>query len=216
MLCNGQSLLIQSNPALYSLIGITYGGDGRTTFNLPNLCGRMMIGVGHSPQSSTNYSLGQVGGAETGIPPLQQHTHLAAFQGTTTTVPVSVPAPTVTATTALNIPIAAGAASPSAVATVTNGNAFALGGVKVTASGTPAAVAGPYVPGTPTGSAGSLVGTATTAVSVTGGGDATITVAPTGTVTVQPAGDTRPMSLMNPFLGLNFIICVNGLYPQRP
>ena len=44
--CNGQLLSISENTALFSLLGTTYGGDGRTTFGLPDLRGRVPVGVG--------------------------------------------------------------------------------------------------------------------------------------------------------------------------
>jgi len=62
-LCNGQLLSISQNTALFSLLGTTYGGDGRTTFGLPDLRGRAPIGQGQGPGLS-NYDLGQVGGEE--------------------------------------------------------------------------------------------------------------------------------------------------------
>lgn len=43
--CFGQQIYIQQNPTLYSLIGINYGGDGKTTFNLPNLASRVLMGA---------------------------------------------------------------------------------------------------------------------------------------------------------------------------
>ncbi|MFY7885859.1 MAG: phage tail protein, partial [Dolichospermum sp.] len=46
MFCNGQLLQVSQNQALFSLIGYTYGGDGHTTFALPDLRGRVPIGVG--------------------------------------------------------------------------------------------------------------------------------------------------------------------------
>ncbi len=53
--CNGQLLAIASNTALFSLLGTTYGGDGRTTFALPNLRGRTLIGGDNGfGQSDTN------------------------------------------------------------------------------------------------------------------------------------------------------------------
>ena len=61
--CNGQLLAISSNNALFSLIGTTYGGDGRTTFALPDLRGRVPIGAGHGPGLS-NHALGSRGGLE--------------------------------------------------------------------------------------------------------------------------------------------------------
>jgi microcystin-dependent protein len=63
MLCNGASLPIAQYSELYTLIGTTYGGDGQQTFNLPNLCGRIPVGVGQG-QGLQNYTLGQQGGAD--------------------------------------------------------------------------------------------------------------------------------------------------------
>lgn len=49
LLCQGQALQINQYQALYTIIGTQYGGDGRTTFNLPDLRGRMAIGAGNGP-----------------------------------------------------------------------------------------------------------------------------------------------------------------------
>lgn len=64
--CNGQLLSISQNTALFSILGTTYGGDGRTTFGLPDLRGRVVIhdGSGTGPGLSS-YNLGQRGGTET-------------------------------------------------------------------------------------------------------------------------------------------------------
>ncbi len=62
-LCNGQILSISSNPALFSIIGTTYGGDGSTTFALPDLRGRVAMHAGNGP-GLTPRSNGQKGGAE--------------------------------------------------------------------------------------------------------------------------------------------------------
>ena len=61
--CEGQILSINSNQALFSLLGTTYGGDGRTTFALPDLRGRSVIGVGNGPGLSS-MSWGNRGGSE--------------------------------------------------------------------------------------------------------------------------------------------------------
>lgn len=60
-LCNGQLLPINQNQALFSILGTTYGGDGRVNFALPDLRGRVVVGQGDSK------SLGQKGGAESVI-----------------------------------------------------------------------------------------------------------------------------------------------------
>ena len=62
--CNGQLLPIAQNTALFSLIGTTYGGDGRTTTALPNLQGRAPMHPGRGP-GLTSRRLGQKGGVET-------------------------------------------------------------------------------------------------------------------------------------------------------
>ncbi len=60
---NGQLLAISQNTALFSLLGTMYGGDGRTTFGLPDLRGRVVVGPGRGP-GLDNYRLGARGGQE--------------------------------------------------------------------------------------------------------------------------------------------------------
>lgn len=62
--CNGNLIAISQNEALYNLIGTTYGGDGQTTFALPNLYGRIPLHQGQGP-GLANYVLGQSAGTET-------------------------------------------------------------------------------------------------------------------------------------------------------
>jgi microcystin-dependent protein len=90
--CNGVSIPIVQNQALYSLIGTTYGGAG-TSFNLPNLNGRTPIGFGPTAGPATGlsvYSLGASGGAESvalGQTHLPTHNHsVIAGTGTSTAV----------------------------------------------------------------------------------------------------------------------------------
>jgi microcystin-dependent protein len=59
--CDGSMLPVRSNQALFSVIGTTYGGDGISTFALPDLRGRAVIGAG---QGISNYDLGDLGGSE--------------------------------------------------------------------------------------------------------------------------------------------------------
>jgi len=75
--CNGQLLPISQNTALFSLLGTTFGGDGRTTFGLPDLQGRAPMHPGRGP-GLTDRRLGQTGGAETvtlGAGQTSPHTH---------------------------------------------------------------------------------------------------------------------------------------------
>jgi microcystin-dependent protein len=60
----GQIMGISSNTALFSLLGTYYGGDGRTTFGLPNLQGSVAVGMGQSPGTSL-YQIGETGGTPT-------------------------------------------------------------------------------------------------------------------------------------------------------
>jgi microcystin-dependent protein len=80
MLCEGQILAISQYETLFNLIGTTYGGDGQSTFNLPDLRGRIPVHQG------IGFSLAQSGGSETVTVTTQQlpvHTHQAvAFSGT--------------------------------------------------------------------------------------------------------------------------------------
>lgn len=77
--CNGQILPIAQNQALFSLLGTMYGGDGRTTFALPDCRGRMTIGRGNGP-GLTPRSIGQKPGVETVTLTASQipsHNHMA-------------------------------------------------------------------------------------------------------------------------------------------
>ncbi|MBN1668460.1 MAG: phage tail protein [Anaerolineales bacterium] len=83
--CNGQILPINQNQALFSLLGTTYGGDGRTTFALPDLRGRTPLHVGNS------YSLGQRSGQENHTltaNEIPQHTHQAQASSNPPSTPI--------------------------------------------------------------------------------------------------------------------------------
>lgn len=86
--CAGQILQISQNIALFSLLGTTYGGNGTSTFALPNLQGRLALGQGQGTGLSA-YALGQMGGDETvalTAAQLPAHTHgIAAGSGLGTT-----------------------------------------------------------------------------------------------------------------------------------
>lgn len=85
--CSGQLLPISQNQALFALLGTTFGGDGRTTFALPDLRGRAPLGQGQGPQLSS-YQLGQTSGAETSTlsaSHLPAHTHAVTPSSLTAT-----------------------------------------------------------------------------------------------------------------------------------
>ena len=144
-LCNGQILPIAQNTALFSLLGTTYGGNGQTTFALPDLRGRVPVHPGQGPGLSS-YSLGQSAGAESitlTAAEMPAHTH-------------SQPATNADQNT--NRP---------------NGAVPARGGVY----------------------AGSTDGSAFDATTVAGG--------------------SQPHSNLQPYLAVNYIIALEGIYPSR-
>jgi len=173
--CDGRSLQIQQYAALYSLLGLTYGGNGTTTFNLPDLRAKVPAGTGQAP-GGRNVALGASWGAENvtlSVPQMPAHTHAGNLTGSAT-VQVS----TKPGTTA----VAAGNYLAKATASSDNSDVNA------------------YIPPATAGSPlGNLNG-----------------VSGASTLTIQPAGGSQPVSVCQPTMGLNYCICVNGLYPERP
>ncbi|MGH9628803.1 MAG: phage tail protein [Bryobacteraceae bacterium] len=150
--CQGQLLPIAQNAALFSILGTTYGGNGQTTFALPDLRGRAPIGAGQGP-GLTPVTLGEAAGSETVALTAGQmpaHTHAVACDSAS-----------------------AGNADPA--------NSY------------------PGNPGTLSGA--QLYGTAANA-----------TMAPN---MITPAGGSQPFSIRQPYLGLNYIICLEGIFPSR-
>ncbi len=87
-LCNGQILSIAQNTALFALLGTTFGGNGQTTFQLPNLQSRSMMHWGQGAGLS-QVQLGEVNGAESTtltINQLPAHTHTATFNGSSSSL----------------------------------------------------------------------------------------------------------------------------------
>ncbi|WP_431469631.1 phage tail protein [Sphingosinithalassobacter sp. LHW66-3] len=85
MFCQGQIMSIAQHTALFSLLGTTYGGNGQTTFALPDARGRAFLGQGQGPGTS-NYALGQMAGTETTtliLPNMPAHNHTLAPGGVT-------------------------------------------------------------------------------------------------------------------------------------
>ena len=93
--CNGQLMSVNQNQALFSLLGTTYGGDGRTTFGLPNLQGNVSISSG-TMTGGPSYNLGQVGGsASVTLTTDQMPTHQHVANGSATQVSTAAPGPSV-------------------------------------------------------------------------------------------------------------------------
>jgi len=186
MQCNGQILSIAQNTALFSLLGTSFGGNGQTTFGLPNMQGRAPIGWGTSPFGS--YVLGEMAGSPSvtiTLSNMPAHTHPAVFNGAGSSV--TIPAPTIMASSAV------GTSAAPAAATNT------LGQLVV-----------------PRASGVALYNNAApdTALNV-GGQSSTAPVTVTGTVTNGVVGSSLPVDITNPYVALTFVIVTQGIYPSR-
>lgn len=91
--CSGQLMSIQQNTALYSILGIVYGGDGRVTFGLPNLNGQAVVGVGQGPGLSPQYQGQQSGSATVQLQADQMpmHNHTVQASGEPAETPTASP-----------------------------------------------------------------------------------------------------------------------------
>ena len=216
MFCNGQTLNIQTNAALYALIGIQFGGDGQTTFNLPDLRGRIPVAVNNTvapdrivtaPVNAQGVPtrqgvVGDTLGANVRLVSsgpagftlteanLPTHTHAATVSSGSSTVDVTLTASLDEAT------------DPAPTA----------GGYLATAASSGTSVTNMYLPAL--GASGSVAlakasGQVSFSPSVTnastGGGQPVITPI---TLTAQSAPTP-------PFLAMQYIIAVEGVFPQR-
>lgn len=173
MFCQGQLLPISQYSALFSLLGTIYGGDGRTTFALPDLRGRAPIGSGHGPGLSDRRE-GAKGGSETNtlnIMNMPSHNHAAMVNEFRADIMVSNQEGTEET---------AGTNGATTLAASTNGGR----GVGIYNSDTP-----------------------DIALNTGNGGSANVTIGNTG--------GNIPVNNMQPFLSINFIICVEGIFPPR-
>lgn len=168
-LAQGQLMAISSNTALFSLYGTTYGGDGRTTFGLPDLRGRVPIQQGHGP-GLPSYRLGERGG--------QNQTNL----------------------TISNMP------AHNHIATQVAGNE-----VKIATSGDGGTLGTPNGNYLATNRSGTVYTDALTNPGllngVSGGGG--------GAITILNNGGNQPVNNMQPFLAINYEVCLYGIFPSR-
>lgn len=162
MYCSGQVLQISQYTALYSLLGTTYGGDGVSTFNLPDLRSRVPVGGGMGSGSTTgiNVASGEVGGEV-------NHTLLLN----------EMPAH------GHNFAVSNQNAAQSAA---TNGVSIATPGASVNRGFT--------------GSLGFVNDVPNT---------------PLNNLSISQTGGSAPHNNMQPYLGLSYIICTEGVYPSR-
>ncbi len=156
--CDGQLLSINNNQALFSILGTTYGGDGRTTFGLPDLRGRVAMHAGQGPGLS-NHPLGQKAGAET-----------------VTLTENQIPSHTHVATTTVNADSNAGAS------TTPVGNVWALHTEDITAYGS--------------------------TQNATMAADAVA-------VSNANSGGGQDHTNLQPYQVVNYIICIEGVFPSR-
>jgi microcystin-dependent protein len=156
--CDGQILPINQNPSLYSLLGTTYGGDGRTSFALPDLRGRIPLHEGQGPGLSPR-TLGQKGGHE---------------QVTLTT-----------------------AEMPSHNHAVT---------ARMRAEGRPGSLTDPT---------GNMLASGTGIYRANAAAEDVDMDPAMIAVTQQNTGGGQPFITMGPYLALNFIIALQGLFPSR-
>jgi len=213
LLCQGQLVQVNQYQALFSLISNIYGGDGNSTFALPDLRGRAPVSAGQGPLGvyqwaqkggTTPVSVGGAGSVTiTSMTQLPMHTHAASFTGTGST-------PFVDPTVKLNV----------SNDTATSAAPLADGYFAPLKAGGPGAAPLGY---TATANNGTTTLNTNTAVA-SGGGGGGITG---GTVAVAAAGSASPSAIPvpftvtvpatdSPFLVMNYAICVNGIYPPRP
>lgn len=207
--CQGQAMSISQNTALFALLGTQFGGNGQTTFNLPDLRGRFPLGVGPGTDSINNAALGQTGSPGATAPVtgsaqgsialtaanLPLHGHPATFAGTSSS-------------SSFNIPISV-AQSPG-VSVAQAGGSLSQGANSGTGMASIFA---------PPGSSASQV--------TLNGGTGSVTNTPAGTVTVAQTGGGQPYMANLPltgatvpvkapsYLALNYIIALEGVYPSR-
>lgn len=159
--CDGRILAISTNSALFSILGTMYGGNGQTTFALPDFRGRINVSPGQSPGTS-NYFEGEMTGYNSVtllVSNLPSHTHTGIS----------------------NAP-------------------FMLGST-MTGEGTDPADASP----------------ATTTVNVYSNqaNPVSRSLPATQNLVVNSSGASSPLNIQQPYIGMNYIICMYGIYPSR-
>ncbi len=185
-LCNGQTMQVNQLQALFALLGTNYGGNGVTNFMLPDLRGRLPLCQG----SGLNLTPRVIGTSQGG----EKTTVLVS------NLPIHQPVATATATSAL-----------TATTTVN------LAGVATTAANAPSATNG-YIGASPASgpTSADIYSTALGSTPVPlQGVSTTVGGAVNVAVSVAPIGGGIPVDTMNPYLVLNFSICLNGLFPSR-
>ena len=217
--CNGQTITIQQNSALFSLIGIAWGGNGTSNFGLPNLCGRSMIGLG-TPHTNSNVPVGtltwQIGnlfGTDTctiSQTQLPAHTHSAVFTPTyeTPTAPIQAKSEEKFKTDEIAPhcigPTPTGTGAYVQVSSTQGNQSDPNGNYLAKCWNTKNNIAdNAYVDAAHAGTLNYLAG-------VGGGGSGGMTG---GTVQIGIAGASAGLTINDPGAGVNFCITTSGIYP---
>jgi len=220
----GQLINISQNAALFSLLGTTYGGNGQSTFALPDLRGRVVVGAGTGTDGNT-YNVGQVGGtANSTLTTAQMPAHVHT-SGAVSLNGVAV---------ALDLSKATGATASLSGATFTanisaltlkavsgNGTASAPAGAALAATAAPSnkiySTAAPDVPMAAGTFGGSIAVSSSSTVPVTlpASASATLTGTAPGSGNTGIAGSSTPFSNMQPYLAMYYFIATQGVYPSH-
>ena len=181
--CDGQLMSLSQNTALFALLGTLYGGNGQTSFGLPDLRGRSPVGMGQGPGLG-GIGQGEMGGAENvSLQASQMPAHIHGVPATSVTVSVSGPVsmPVSTDTAAVASP-----ANAVPAASTSSGRPFPM----YNASSSGNATLAPFN------------------VALNGVGSTVVTE-------TAVAGGGQPLPVRNPYLGVNFVIAVEGIFPSR-
>lgn len=187
--CQGQLISITQNSALFALLGTNFGGNGQSTFGLPDSRGRVFVGQGNGP-GLTPIVIGELGGVNSQVLTIAQmptHNHPATFTPSGGT-------PVAGTLQAMTGALSAETAAPAAGSFL---------GVANDSSGSVAPTF--YVPAGQAGTTPVNLG----GLNITGGGGGG------GTVTVGNNGGSQPSSLMQPYLGIQTNIALEGVFPSR-
>ncbi len=213
----GQTLRVSDYSAVYALIGTTYGGDGITTFNLPDMRGRVVVGAGQGP-GLPNYRAGQTGGAvgiQMTAAMLPEHKHTLGSAATVTTATGTLAA--TTTLSGLSATVSGSLALKASSATSTQGNpsgnylgTTALSTNRIYSDSAPTLVSM---------NAGSIDSSGLSVGNFTGNPTTTLTGGPSVTLggSTDLAGAAQPSAVpvMQPYLSMYYFIAVRGIFPQR-
>lgn len=211
---NGAVLNVSGNAALFSLIGATYGGNGSTTFALPDTRGRFIIGAGNGYAVGATGGLAQVQLTQANLPAHNHTITSANISGLSATLDLS----TATASAVLtgvtfNAPgssLTLRAFSGSGTQSTPGGGALATSVLPATRVYAASAPNVDMIAGSIGGSiSGTLSGTAPVALS----GSTPVGISGTISGTTSIAGSSTAVPTLPPFLALNYFVVTNGYYP---